>query len=301
MALYTERHGMRTPIDKSSDVSIEVYALLLDCCKKYLKNLTHIFKLDCHDDFTVKDYVSFSRKAFDNRIKVKIPSLFRNEHGDIASPGLGEDYDQYSLFDLIEYLAQNINDISEGWNNQQYQNYWHIECLSTRNVASQFVKEINDVFTESGLVFTLTNKQIIERVIEYGVLSPQVETAVTTINEPGIRGLLNDALVLFRAPNPLARSSAVEKLWDAYERLKTYYATLDKKSSAAKIVTDMSGGQVEFTKLFEDEFKALTSIGNSFRIRHHETNKTDITDARHFDYFFNRCLSLIATAIHYLQ
>lgn len=83
--------------------------------------------------------------------------------------------------------------------------------------------------------------------------------------------------------------------------MKTYYTTLDKKGSAAKIVTDMGGGQTEFFKLFEDEFKALTAIGNGFRIRHHETDKVDITDNRHFDYIFNRCMSLIASALQYLN
>ena len=57
----------------------------------------------------------------------------------------------------------------------------------------------------------------------------------------------------------------------------------------------------DFVKLFDTEFKALTDIGNSFRIRHHETDRTDITDIRYYDYFFNRCLSLIALAIQYLE
>jgi hypothetical protein len=53
--------------------------------------------------------------------------------------------------------------------------------------------------------------------------------------------------------------------------------------------------------LFEEEFRVLTNIGNRFCIRHHETNKINITDIRHCDYFFNRCLSLIALALQYLK
>ena len=88
---------------------------------------------------------------------------------------------------------------------------------------------------------------------------------------------------------------------DALERLKTYYTSLDKKASAAKIVNDMSGGNNDFQTLFNDEFIALTKIGNNYRIRHHETDKVDITDDNYYDYFFNRCLSLMALAIKYLQ
>ena len=102
-------------------------------------------------------------------------------------------------------------------------------------------------------------------------------------------------------PTFQAHRDAAEKIWDALERLKTYYTGMDKKTSVSKIVSDMAGGQAEYIDLFNAEFKALTDIGNNFRIRHHETSKIDITDVRHYDYFFNRCLSLISTAILYLK
>ena len=96
---------------------------------------------------------------------------------------------------------------------------------------------------------------------------------------------------------------AVEKLWDAFERLKTYYcsSTIDKKKSVEKIVKDMGNSQQAYMELFEKEFRELTTIGNNFRIRHHEITKIDIQDKRHFEYFYKRCLSLVSTAIQYLD
>ena len=89
---------------------------------------------------------------------------------------------------------------------------------------------------------------------------------------------------------------------DAFERLKTYYSPkLDKKNSANKVVETMSHKEPHFQKLYEDEFKVLTEIGNGFRIRHHETTQTDITDDRQYDYFYQRCHALISTAILYLE
>ena len=76
---------------------------------------------------------------------------------------------------------------------------------------------------------------------------------------------------------------------------------MKKDKSAEKIVNDMAAGQAPYVTLFDTEFSALTKIGNDFRIRHHETDKVEITDVRYYDYFFNRCLSLIALAIQYLQ
>jgi hypothetical protein len=63
----------------------------------------------------------------------------------------------------------------------------------------------------------------------------------------------------------------------------------------------MANGNDDFADLFNNEFKVLTDIGNKYRIRHHETDRIDITDVRYYDYFFNRCLSLIALAIQYLR
>ena len=73
-----------------------------------------------------------------------------------------------------------------------------------------------------------------------------------------------------------------------------------EKDSADKIINDMADGKQPYITLFTDEFFALTKIGNDYRIRHHEMNKIDITNQRHYDYFFNRCLSLIALALQYL-
>lgn len=63
----------------------------------------------------------------------------------------------------------------------------------------------------------------------------------------------------------------------------------------------MANGHDDFVELFNAEFRILTDIGNNYRIRHHETNKIDIIDIRYYDYLFNRCLSLIALAIQYLE
>ena len=120
------------------------------------------------------------------------------------------------------------------------------------------------------------------------------------VKELGTRELLQEAIAYYKEPRPGNRQIAVEKMWDALERLKTYYQS-DKKTSTDKIITDMAGVEAEYIELFTAEFDALRKIGNSFRIRHHERDKIDISDPRHYDYLFNRCLSLTALEIKYLQ
>ena len=113
MRLYSERHGIRAPQEKTYSINRDMYSLRLDCCKRYKKNLTHIFALNGHHAYTGSDYIAFDEKGFTTRIKIRIPSLFRADYDRISTPQYGDEYDQYSLLDLIEFFAQNIKDISE--------------------------------------------------------------------------------------------------------------------------------------------------------------------------------------------
>lgn len=152
MRLYSERHGIRAPQEKTYSINRDMYSLLLDCCKRYKKNLTHIFALNCHHDFTDSDYIAFDENGFTTRIKIRIPSLFRDEYDRISAPQYGDEYNQYSLLDFIEFFAQNIKDISERWNNERYRNYQTIDCHDSSDVFANFQEAINEIFSESGLL-----------------------------------------------------------------------------------------------------------------------------------------------------
>lgn len=174
------------------------------------------------------------------------------------------------------------------------------DVLSSRE-KNPFQTAINDSLRKDNLPFRLSDKGLIELQADHEVLSSEIIASIDRVSEPGISDLLKDAIEKHMQPTVQAHRDAVEKIWDALERLKTYYTDLDKKGSVSKIVHDMAGDNTSFVTLFNEEFKTLTDIGNGFRIRHHETSKIDISDPRHYDYFFNRCLSLVALAIQYLE
>lgn len=164
-----------------------------------------------------------------------------------------------------------------------------------------YAESINGVFSRAKLDFDLSSQGMIERILKHEVYDNTIGQDIGAVTEPGLRDLLEQAIALHQQPSIDSHRDAVEKIWDAFERLKTYYVSMDKKASSKRIVEDMSGGQASLSNLFNAEFKTLTEIGNNYRIRHHETDKINITDIRHYDYFFNRCLALIATAIQYLN
>lgn len=297
---------MRKPVEKTYKICIKMYSILFDCCARYFDNLSWKYPKECPDGDACygMDLVKFS-----DDMEYVIPSLFKRD-GIVDKPmmswnafegeNIEDEYDQYALLDLIEYIAQNIKDITR----KAYHSYFrHYDLFfgDTNEVLGEYKKEINAIFDKTGLLYHLTDRCEIERIEENAVLSNSIINSVNQINEPGLKELLITAIQKHKSPYPDDQKDAVEKIWDAYERLKTYYTNMDKKKSATKIVYDMSNGKPPYDTLFNDEFKALTDIGNLYRIRHHETNKVDIKDIRHYDYFFNRCLSLIALAIQYLH
>lgn len=170
-----------------------------------------------------------------------------------------------------------------------------IELFARHSMLDNFEAQINTILKLNDIRFQLSNGKIVNS------LDVQItQSSLGIVEEAGLKELLQEASKYYDVNN---MQIAVEKLWDAFERLKTYYcsSTINKKNSVNKIIKDMGNNQPEFMELFNREFYELTSIGNDFRIRHHETIKVDIQDKRHFEYFYKRCLTLISTAIEYLD
>ncbi|EPH12725.1 hypothetical protein [Facklamia hominis] len=163
-----------------------------------------------------------------------------------------------------------------------------IESFSRHTTEyEKFEKEINTIFKLNDISIELKSGEIHST----NNITIELDSSIR-ISEVGIEELITTADDLYRKGN---YSYAVEKIWDAFERIKTYYfPTLNKKKSSEKIIRDISFENENIKKMFTDEFKTLTEIGNNYRIRHHEINKLEISDDLHYEYFYKRCLSLIS-------
>lgn len=175
----------------------------------------------------------------------------------------------FVIFDVIESFCRHITNY-EGFENE-------INAILK-------LKKINVVLRGGEIHFSVNNSFLLDSTLK--------------INEVGLEELIRVTEDLYGKGK---YSYAVEKIWDAFERIKTYYPTLDKKNSAEKIINDISYGNEHIKKMFDNEFKALTDIGNSYRIRHHEIYKIDISKELHYKYFYKRCLSLISVILENLQ
>ena len=115
-----------------------------------------------------------------------------------------------------------------------------------------FEAQINAILKLNEIGFQLSNGKMVNS------LGSQInQSSLETVQEVGLKELLQQASRYYDEDN---LQIAVEKLWDAFERLKTYYcsSTIDKKKSAEKIVKDMGDSQQAYMELFEKEFRELT-------------------------------------------
>lgn len=293
--LYTERNLLRARVEKTWRVSLSVYGLLLDVCRKYLVNLSEQFPLQCPDG---DDVCGVDERSLFKLLKLRVPGLLRDEFSNTDAPitPWAEVHDQFSLFDYIEYIAQNMVTVIKG----RVHDFFHHHHLTFRHDGTdfyRFAKEINDIFTMSGLQYVLTEERQIERITDADDFVRQAEDDAKLIPEKGLKDLIAEAIALYHNARPETHHLATEKIWDAFERIKTFYVELDKRHSAEKLVNGIAKEKAEFVKLFSNEFKTLTEIGNDFRIRHHETSKVDIEDDCYCDYLFVRCLALIDLAV----
>lgn len=293
--LYTERNLLRAAVEKTWHVSLPVYGLLLDICEKYLVNLSEQFPLQCPDG---DDVYGVDERSLFKLLKLRIPGLLREPFSNSDAPitPWAEVYDQFSLFDYIEYIAQNMVTVVKGCAHD----FFHHHHLTFRHDGADFAcfaKEVNDIFTMSGLQYVLTEERQIERITDADGFVRRAGDNAKLIPEKGLKDLIAEAIVLYHNARPETHHLATEKIWDAFERIKTFYVELDKKRSVEKLVNGIANEKAEFVKLFSDEFKDLTEIGNNFRIRHHETDKIDLEDDCYCDYLFVRCLALIDLAV----
>ncbi|HEY5028849.1 MAG TPA: hypothetical protein VIK39_10605 [Candidatus Angelobacter sp.] len=197
----------------------------------------------------------------------------------------------YQVLDLVEFCHAHIampRSIG-GWHD--YYRHYHLafdQCPG----QEEFRTVINQIFTRNGLAYDLQENGEIVRLAPH-VLREGLAAALFQTGDQQLDGLLETARHRFVSPDPAARMDGLEKLWDAWERLKTIEYPADKKDSITKLL-DRAATEPTFRQALEIEAKALTEIGNKYMIRHTEIGKVPIQTVEQMDYFFHRMFALIS-------
>lgn len=154
-----------------------------------------------------------------------------------------------------------------------------------------FREEVERILRRNGVAYELTESGDIQQ-IPPEVLREAMTVAEFDTGDAELDDLLETARNKYLDKDPSKRGEALEKLWDAFERLKTLEDPRDKKQSIEALI-EKSAQAKEFGELLDDESHELTRIGNDFMIRHMEVEKIRVPSSDHETYLFHRLWALV--------
>jgi hypothetical protein len=192
------------------------------------------------------------------------------------------------VFDLIEFAYEHIAephaDSFHGYMGHHHYSY------GQASGQEKFAEDVNRMFERNGMAFELKDGEVHR--MAPTMLQESLAVTVFRTGDTQLDELLETARTKFLHRDLAVRKEALEKLWDAWERLKTVEPGKDKKAQATAIL-DKASAEPNLRARLEEEAMKLTEIGNNFMIRHAETTKVPITDSAHVDYLFHRMFSMI--------
>lgn len=114
-------------------------------------------------------------------------------------------------------------------------------------------------------------------------------------NDKNLDQLIKEAIQHFKKGDISSKKIALKEIWDAFERVKTYFFD-DKKKSTEMLINKISNNDELLTSFFTNKFNYLTKIGNGYTIRHSETDRKNLTEEE-IDYFFVVMIALVQLSI----
>lgn len=193
------------------------------------------------------------------------------------------------ILDFIEFVHDAVAKPMPG----KYHDFFRHHHLSFDQQAGQdeFRATVNRIFLRNGVAFEMLSTGRIIRVLPL-VLGDALRRTAFNTGDRTLDNMLDECRAKFSDRNPLVRREALERLWDAWERLKSLADPGDKKRSIMIILDAMATEPLLRARL-EAEAIELNSIGNSHLIRHSEVGQVPVIDADQIDYLFHRLFAMI--------
>ncbi|MFA5919719.1 MAG: hypothetical protein WC856_00315 [Methylococcaceae bacterium] len=250
-------------------------------------NATGVFATDVHD--------------FKSVLKAEVPDIEfpfiteKVENGSWMPESKPFVPNYLAILDLIQFCHDHVAKPNQGFYHSYYKH--HHLSFDIELGQEEFRSKINRIFARNGISFELQSNGNIVRlapvVLAEALYSARFQTQDQTLNV-----MLEDARTKFLNPDEEVRRESLERLWDAWERIKTVLTLKpnDKKESISKLL-DKCADEPNFRELLESEAKTLTTVGNTFHIRHSEIGQIEIQRNIQVDYLFHRLFSMILLAI----
>ena len=197
--------------------------------------------------------------------------------------------DTLLILEFIEFVHAAVAKPIHG----KYHDFFSHHHLTFDQKAGQeeFRATVNRIFSRNSVAFEMLSAGRIMRVLP-PVLGEDLKRTLFNTGDRTLDNMLEECRTKFSDSNPLVRREALERLWDAWERLKSLADASDKKKSV-KIILDAVTSEPSLRARLEAEAVELTSIGNSHLIRHSEVRQVPVIDVDHVDYMFHRLFAMV--------
>jgi hypothetical protein len=194
-----------------------------------------------------------------------------------------------AVMDLLEFCHQHIaKPIREDYHT--FYSHHHLGFDRDKGQA-QFRKRANLILSRNNLAFEVNDDGSISRIAP-PVLQDVLISLIFDSGDGKLDELLTAARTKFLHRDSAVHREALEKLWDAWERVKTLEPGTNKKESA-KVMLDKAAPEPKFRELIEQDARALTDVGNRFHIRHSEIDQFGKMTNDQVNYLFHRLFALI--------
>jgi len=215
-------------------------------------------------------------------LAAEIPSLAWPLDRDALPPTL-------SILDLLEFCHRHVASAIR----ESFHAFFRHHHLAFDRAAGQaeFREGVNRILARNGLAYELREDGRIER-LGPPLLREALANAVFRTGDADLDAMLETARGKFRSPDPAVRREGLEKLWDAWERVKTLDVPGEKKASTAALL-DRAAPEKTLRDALDKEATELTRIGNTFQIRHSETSQVRLERSGDVDYLFHRLFALV--------
>jgi hypothetical protein len=184
-----------------------------------------------------------------------------------------------------EYVAKPVQGKYHGFCNH------HHLSFNVEEGREEFRNKINRIFYRNGISYELKSNGNIIRLAPV-IMAETLCDARFQTQDQMLNQMLEDARTKFLSPDEKVRRESLERLWDAWERIKTVLTPDDKKKSVG-LLLDKCADEPKFRELLEIEATALTAMGNTYLIRHSEVGQIEIKRSVQVDYVFHRLFSFI--------
>lgn len=191
-----------------------------------------------------------------------------------------------TAMDVLEFAARHVATASEAGYHSGLR-HAHLE-FDRKSGLAEIRRDANEILRRSGLAFVMDAAGRVERVAP-PLLRDRIASPLPTTGRPSLDRRLARAVQKYKSPDPIEREEALEKLWDAWDELKTLQA---KKPMGIEALIAEVADHPRYREELNSDGLATTKIGNDFQIRHSETDKVPLESSSQVDYFFGRLFNL---------